>query len=82
MKDESIVHDEPDVPRGMAHKIRVLSNKSKCVSSASTERDLESIHGATAFEDEYICNGDCIKMNGALDKKVAQHFAFRCGLME
>ena len=77
MKDCSIVHDEQNVPPGMAHKIRGLSNKSKCVVSARTE--LEPIRGATASENEYIVDGDCIKMNGALDGQVI-HSARRVSL--
>ena len=39
-------------------------------SSARMEVELKSIHGATAFEDEYIVNGDGIEVNGALDEQV------------
>jgi len=78
MKHDSIVH-ERNVPLGMAHKIRALSNRSKRVSSARTEAELKPIRGATASKDEYIVDGDPVKVNRALDKQVV-HSVYRCGL--
>lgn len=75
MKDE-IVHDARNVPLSMAHKIRVLwGKKSKRVSSARTE-GLKSVDGATAFEHEYIVNGDRVEVNRTLDEQVA-HSVYR-----
>lgn len=71
MRDGPLVQDVRNAPLDMAHKIRALSNKSKRNSkSARMVAELKPIHGATAFEDEYIIDGYCIEVNRALDEQV------------
>ena len=43
------------------------------------EAELKSIHGATAFEDEYVVDGDGIEVNGALDEQVGHRGSVQVG---
>ena len=43
------------------------------------EAELKSIHGATAFEDKYVVDGDGIEVNGALDEQVGHRGPVQVG---